>query len=64
MKLFIALAGLVAVCSTQQTSYPFSAYLDMDGWVAYYLITAHLFNYVHFITLIWIRTLQYLHDNI
>ena len=49
MKLFIALAGLVAVCSTQQTSYPFSAYLDMDGWVAYYLITAHLFNYSTFI---------------
>ena len=45
MKLFIALAGLVAVCSTQQTSYPFSAYLDTDGWVA----TILLFNNSTFI---------------
>lgn len=32
MKLLIALAGLLAVCSAQEASYPYSAYLDTDGY--------------------------------
>ncbi|EFX69013.1 hypothetical protein DAPPUDRAFT_301176 [Daphnia pulex] len=32
MKLFVALAGLLALCGAQTTNYPFSAYLDTDGY--------------------------------
>lgn len=31
MKLFIVLAGLLAVCIAQQANYPYSSYLDTEG---------------------------------
>lgn len=32
MKLLVALAGLLALCGAQTTNYPYSAYLDTDGF--------------------------------